>query len=46
MFSEILNEVHVLICLVKYFILNTHSMKIKESTFSPYRQFPSSLVFL
>jgi len=33
MFSEILNEVHVLICLVKYFLLNTHSMKIQESTF-------------
>jgi len=48
MFSEILKEVHVLICLVKYFLLlNTHSTKIQESTFLPYRQSSSSpAVFL
>jgi hypothetical protein len=41
MFSEFLNEVHVLICPVKYFLLNTHSLKIQESTYLP-RQYSSS----
>lgn len=43
MFSEILKEVHVLICLVKHFLPNTHSMKIQDSTFLPYRQSSSTL---